>query len=121
MNRFLGVRPGERRIVWLGFVTLLTIVAAHTVLETARDALFLADLPASRLPWAYLGIAVIAYIAAPLAARLLGTRSARRALAGMLLVGALGTAVLWEVVATSLPASLMALYIWTGVLASVAL
>src|SRR5262245_53390254 len=121
MNRFFGVRPDERRTVWLGVVTLLTIVAAHTVLETARDALFLADLPASRLPWAYLGIAVLAYIAARVVERLLGTRSARGALAAMLLVGATGTAILWDLVATSVPASLMALYIWTGVLASVVL
>ena len=119
MSRWFGVRPDERRTVWAGFVTLLTIVAAHTVLETARDSLFLAALPASRLPWAYLGIAVLAYLASQLAVRLLAGRSARRSLAVMLAVGAVGTALLWEAVETEMPASLMALYIWTGVLASV--
>jgi AAA family ATP:ADP antiporter len=119
MNRLFGVRPDERRTVWVGFTTLLTIVAAHTILETARDSLFLAALPAARLPWAYLGIAVLAYLAARLAARVLAGRSARRVLAVMLAAGAVGTGVLWDAVATSLPASLMALYIWTGVLASV--
>jgi AAA family ATP:ADP antiporter len=119
MNRLFGVRPGERRTVWLGFATLLTIVGAHAVLETARDTLFLADLPARRLPWAYLGIAVLAFLATQLAGRVLGERAARRALAVVLAAGAVGTAVLWNLVATSVPASLMALYIWTGVLASV--
>jgi len=34
-------------------------MAAHTLLETARDALFLARLPPSRLAWVYLAIAVV--------------------------------------------------------------
>jgi AAA family ATP:ADP antiporter len=119
MNSFLGVRPDERRTVWVGFATLLTIVASHAVLETARYSLFLADLPASRLPWAYLGIALLAFVAVRLVERLLGDHVAPRALAGLLLLGAVGTAVFWQLVATSVPASLMALYIWTGVLASV--
>src|SRR4029453_15815065 len=83
MNRLFGVRPEERRIVWVGFATLLTIVAGHTVLETARDALFLADLPASRLPWAYLGIAVLAFAATRLLERFLGGRSGPRPPAGV--------------------------------------
>ena len=121
MTRRFGVRPEERRTVWVGFATLLTLVASHAVLETARDALFLADLPASRLPWAYLGIAGLAFVAARIVERVLGGRSARRALAAMLLLGAVGTAVMWDLIATAVPASLMALYIWTGVLASVVL
>jgi hypothetical protein len=70
MNRLLGVRPEDGRVVWMAFATLLTIVAAHAVLETARDALFLADLPATRLPWAYLGIAALAFVLTRAAARL---------------------------------------------------
>ena len=35
-------------------------MAAHAILETARDALFLARLPATDLPWAYLAIALLA-------------------------------------------------------------
>ena len=49
--------PGERRSLAAAFVTLFGLVAAHTLLETARDALFLARLPPSQLPWAYLAIA----------------------------------------------------------------
>ena len=39
------VRPDERRIAWSAFLTLFGMLAGHTVLETARDALFLARLP----------------------------------------------------------------------------
>jgi AAA family ATP:ADP antiporter len=116
MNRFLGVRPGERRIVWLSFVTLLTIVAAHTVLGRTRRAL--PGRPARHpAPWAS-GIAVLAYFAA----RVAGPCSARapRAHSRHAAHGATGTAVLWESSRLG-PASLMALYIWTGVLASVVL
>ena len=54
------VRPDERRDVLGAFLTLLGFMTGHALLETARDALFLASLPARRLPWAYLAIAVIA-------------------------------------------------------------
>jgi AAA family ATP:ADP antiporter len=49
-------RP-ERRLAISAFLCLFGILTAHTLTETARDALFLAHLPAARLPWVYLGIA----------------------------------------------------------------
>ena len=54
----LDIRPTERRGVLAAFLTMAAAMAAHQLLETARDALFLASLPASRLPWVYLAIAV---------------------------------------------------------------
>lgn len=54
------IRSGERRDVGFSFSTLLAFVASYQLLETARDALFLASIPATRLPWVYLGIAVVA-------------------------------------------------------------
>ncbi len=115
MMRLFGVRPEDRRTIAIAFATLLAIVAAHAVLETARDTLFLADLPASRLPWAYLGIATFAFGVSWLGARV---PSSRRALVVTLLVGAAGTACLWELVAAARAWSLMTLYVWTGLLAS---
>ncbi len=40
----------RRREVLAGFIILATVIAGHTLLETARDALFLAKIPATRLP-----------------------------------------------------------------------
>jgi ATP:ADP antiporter, AAA family len=119
MTRFLGVRPEDGRTVWMACATLMTIVAAHAVLETARDALFLADLPAKRLPWAYLGIATLAFVTVRLSAPLAALGPPRRVLAGMLLVGAAGTASFWRLLGTRTATELMALYVWTGLLASV--
>ena len=46
-----AIRKGERRQVWASFLTLFALIASHSVLETARDALFLAKVPVTRLPW----------------------------------------------------------------------
>ena len=57
LRTFTDVRPEERRGVVGAFLALFGILAGHTLLETARDALFLARLPPSKLPWVYLAIA----------------------------------------------------------------
>src|SRR5262249_1361890 len=54
------VRPAERRGAAAAFLTIFGILAGHTLLETARDALFLARLPPSELPGVYLVMAVVA-------------------------------------------------------------
>ena len=59
---FTDVRPEERRGASGAFLVLFGILAGHTVLETARDALFLSRLPASRLPWVYLAMAAAAVV-----------------------------------------------------------
>ncbi len=48
------MRPEDRRDTAVAFGTLVAILAAHAMLETARDALFLDKLPAKHLPLAYL-------------------------------------------------------------------
>src|SRR5262245_25114568 len=44
------LRPGERRSTRTAFAFLTGLIASHTLLETARDALFLTRLPSTRLP-----------------------------------------------------------------------
>jgi len=69
VTRLLAVRPEERRGTVAAFLTIFGTLAAHTLLETARDALFLARLPASRLAIVYLLIALVAVGVAPHRAR----------------------------------------------------
>lgn len=59
LNSFSQIRPRERRAAYASLFILFGIVAGLALLETARDALFLSRLPASRLPWVYLSIAVL--------------------------------------------------------------
>ena len=62
LRGFFEIRSGERRNTFAAFATLLAITTGHTLLETARDAFFLAKMPASRLPWMYLVIVAIALV-----------------------------------------------------------
>jgi AAA family ATP:ADP antiporter len=111
------IRPDERRNTFAAFGTLLAITTGHTLLETARDAFFLAKMPASRLPWMYLVIVACAL----LLSRLRGARAdGKGAVAGSLMVAALVTGAFWTVMrhGTATPTVLYALYIWTGLFGS---
>ncbi len=62
LRGLLDVRPGERRDTFAAFAALFAVTGGHTLLETARDALFLSKQPASRLPWMYLAIVFAALL-----------------------------------------------------------
>jgi AAA family ATP:ADP antiporter len=117
-----ATRPtrGEQRTILLGFATLAAIMAAHAVRETARDALFLASVPATELPYAYLAIAGLSWAALRLHGRLFAdARDKRRLLAITLaMVGAVDVA-FFRVVDRHGGAELFALYVWSGVAAKV--
>src|SRR4029077_9545986 len=94
LRRLLDVRPEERRSTTIAFLALFGILAAHTILETARDALFLARLPPSQLPWMYLAMAgVAARLSNWSARRLRGPRALATLLAGC----AAGTLSFWAI------------------------
>jgi AAA family ATP:ADP antiporter len=114
--RIVDLRPGEGRTTWSAFATLLGIAAAHTLLETGRDALFLTHLPVERLPFLYLAIAAVGLAltrAKPRGAP--GPFMVTQALAGAGVV----TFAFWVASAWSeSPALLYALYLWSGLFAS---
>jgi hypothetical protein len=62
LHRFFDIHPEERRVALAAFFVQFGGLAAHTLLETARDALFLARLLAAQLPWMYLAIAALALL-----------------------------------------------------------
>src|SRR5688572_526686 len=90
------VRPGERRGAAAAFLTLFGLLASHTLLGTARDALFLARLPAQQLPWVYLAMAAIAILFAQGSWRVPGRVTAgRRSLSALLVACAVATFGFW--------------------------
>jgi len=99
------------------FLTLGGVLAAHALLETARDALFLSHIPADRLPWVYLAIAVVALAIAHLARRS-RARNSRAQLIAAQLTGALGTLAFWWLVDRDTAWSFYPLYVWGGVISS---
>ncbi len=119
MTRLLAVRPDERRGTVAAFLTIFGTLAGHTLLETARDALFLARLPASQLAIVYL---LIALVAVGLAQVPWGRRRAAGsfALSRLLGLGAAVTFAFWLVGRWQSPVELYALYVWTGLLGSLA-
>src|SRR5512142_872062 len=76
MARVFDVRPDERRATSLAFFALLGITAAHTLVETSRDALFLAKVPVEHLPALYLAIAAAGLATTRLGAWLEARRAA---------------------------------------------
>ncbi len=118
LDRLALVRPDERRGTVAASLTIFGTLAAHTLLETARDALFLARLPASRLAFVYLVIAVAGALLAQLRWR--GLASGRFALSGILASGSLLTLAFWLVGRWNSALALYALYVWTGLLGSLA-
>jgi ATP:ADP antiporter, AAA family len=117
LRRLLDVRPEERRVTATAFVVLFGILAAHTILETARDALFLARLPPSQLPWMYLAMAAIAVVLSNWSSRRL---RGPRALASLLAICAAGTSLFWAAGAPLGSWALRGLYVWTGIVSTLA-
>jgi len=117
-----SVRPVDRRNLAVGFIGLLAIMTAHSVMETARDALFLASLPATQLPWAYLAIALLAILELNVHARVSRRIRDRRALlAASLLAGSLVTLGFWALLEELGPWAPFGFYVWTGLLITVVL
>lgn len=86
------------------------------MLETARDALFLAKLPPSTLPWMYLTIAGLGL----LLTRLLPARKkSTTASIAMLVAAAVAALFWWSLGDGSSKAGLYALFIWTGTFGAV--
>ncbi|MEL6547669.1 MAG: hypothetical protein AAFQ82_23800, partial [Myxococcota bacterium] len=114
LRRWVEVRRDERRAIAVTFVTLFAMVAGHSILETARDALFLAKIPASQLPIAYFAIAVLIATVGQLTGALRNWVSRSSLLPGALAVCAALTSLFWFVLDGASGTMLFALYIWSG-------
>jgi hypothetical protein len=127
LGSLLSLRPGERRPAWIAFAFLIALIASHALLETARDALFLARLPASELPFVYLAIAGLSLVIARTEARLTRFLPQRAAMLMWTALAAAGTAAFWLLLPgrqtgeTLTTLGLYGLYIWTGVIAALVL
>jgi len=119
LARWLGLRSEDRRDTTVAFLTLLGIMTAHALLETARDALYLSRLPAATLPWAYIAIAGLSVGGAALSRRVRGAVPRRLTLTLWLLLGSAITASFRFLVGSQSSAALLGFYVWTGVFATI--
>ena len=117
-----SVRREDRRNLAVGFVGLLAIMTAHSVMETARDTLFLTSLPASHLPRAYLAIAVFAILELKVHEQVLRhVRDRRLLLSASLIFGAIVTLGFWALLDELGAWAPFGFYVWTGLLITVVL
>jgi AAA family ATP:ADP antiporter len=112
-----GPDPGKTTLLRaLPFATLLfSLVAAHTLLETARDSLFLTRQPISRLPVVFLAVTAAVLSLTPLQ-RFLWSTGHRGALPITLLGTGTITLLFW--LATGQPGAVVAFYVWTALFSS---
>ncbi len=117
IERWFGVRPDEERDALASFAVLFGIMGGHTMLETARDALFLTHLPASQLPFVYLGSAATGILLTVLDRKLARRASSVGAISIYLVLGAILTSV-FLFTDLAAPPALYGLYLWSTVFAS---
>gem|GEM_PF-1741668 len=106
----------------MGFFGLLAVMTAHSVMETARDTLFLARLPATHLPRAYLAIAMLAILELAIHQRVVRrVRDRRSLLVASLFFGSLGTLGFWLLLDDMGAWAPFGFYVWTGLLITIVL
>ena len=106
-----------RRSARVAAVTLGTLLAGHTLLETARDALFLSNVRVEHLPWMYIVIAALALWVARATAREADRVALGRRLMALQLVAAASSVGFWAGEGAAGAWFYYALYVWSAVLA----
>lgn len=113
----IDIRPEEKRGLVVLSSILALITASHTLLETARDTLFLTKLPPERLAYVYVLLAVVAIFASSLSGAA-SKRFGRRA--GLVLsLGAAAFTMVWTSLREPSPAIVFFLYLASGVAGTV--
>ncbi|HEY6079851.1 MAG TPA: hypothetical protein VIW29_13650 [Polyangiaceae bacterium] len=110
LSRLVDLREGEGAAFGRAFLVLLLTISAHTVLETARDALFLSRLPPRNLAFVYMATAMAMIALTPLSVRLTRAAGAKNALVVSLIITAFAAA--WFRLQAPSPASVFALYVF---------
>jgi len=117
LSKLVDLRADERGLVTrIGFV-LFGLIAAHTMLETARDALFLGKLPPFKLTWVYALLAVVTLGAASVNNRFVRVFGCRNALIVSLHFAAYGTVLFYLLPKSS--TLVFGFYVWSALLGTV--
>lgn len=112
--KLLDVRRGEGALALRTTLVLFGLVSAHTMMETARDALFLEKIAAERLPLVYALLAGLGLVVARGNAWFVERFGRRNTLIATLLAAAYGTVVLYRLPATR--GAVFALYAWSALI-----
>jgi AAA family ATP:ADP antiporter len=117
LKRFVDLREGEGLPTLQAFFALFLLVAGHTIIETARDALFLTKLPADRLTLVYVICAVLAFLTSAANTRFILRFGRRNALIFTAMMAAYGTTIIYFEPKT--PLNVFILYVWSAFVGTV--
>jgi len=117
LRRVMDLRAGERAPALRAFASLFGLIAGHTILETARDAIFLVKLPVSRLGLVYALLAGLSLVAVRINAAFVQRFGRRNALIFTLMAAAYGTTMIY--LAPRTPLMAYVLYLWSALLGTV--
>ncbi len=114
---FRDENKDELNLAIASFLTLFGVLAGHTILETARDALFVTRVAPTRLPFVYIAIAIIGVVIS----RFATTEHKERRPYGItlsLLAAAIVDLGFWIFLEHRGGFVVYAFYVWTGLFAS---
>lgn len=95
LSRWLGVRPGEIRLVALSFAGAFLVMSFLVLARALREAAYLDIFDASTLPYVMGGVVVLGFPAAAAFSRLLERVNPRRAMRALALLLAVAVAATW--------------------------
>jgi AAA family ATP:ADP antiporter len=113
----VDLRAGERGPALRAAASLFGLIAGHTILETARDAVFLVKLPVSRLGLVYALLAGLSLVAVRINAAFVQRFGRRNGLVITLMAAAYGTTMIY--LAPRTPVMAYVLYLWSALLGTV--
>ncbi|MFO0548877.1 MAG: hypothetical protein U0271_10845 [Polyangiaceae bacterium] len=119
LERLVDLRAGERRPLTMMGALLALVIGAHTIVETARDTLFLRKLPPNRLAWVYVALAVATLLAGRVASSIT-ERFGQRSGFVMTLVACAYVVVLLGILPAT-PLFVFTLYVASGVMGTLLL
>ena len=117
LAQLTDVRTGEVAPVAKTTAILFSVIAAHTLMETARDTLFLEELPPRQLALVYAALALLAVGAARLSIRVTSRFGRRSSLLLTLVVAAYGAAIFYMLPKTQ--PIVFGLYVFSGLVSGI--
>lgn len=115
MSRRLRLEPDETLHALVLGTILFALTSSYTLVKTARDSLYLANLPAETLPWVYLGVGVLTLAAAASFGRATRRRSTLETLTGTAMVSAISLAAFAYLFGIDQPWVPVVLYLWVNI------
>jgi AAA family ATP:ADP antiporter len=117
LRRIVDLREGEGRTLAATSAILALVTGAHTILETARDTLFLSKLPPSRLAWVYVLLAALSLVAGAVSSAI-SKRFGRRA-GFVVTLGICAYTIVLLYLREPTPATVFILYVASGVIGTI--